>query len=128
MCRIVFTTWFAFLLIPAMLARNRRIVVLDNAPIHQWAVLMPLCMLAGITLLRLPPYSPVGPTTPVLRSPLTPILQELSPIEFGFSWVKQHLKQDPVRSAADNVVAWQRACDAMPAETARGYFRKCGWS
>lgn len=87
------------------------VVVWDNLGAHRAADLRQMVQSAGARLEPLPPYSP-----------------DLSPIEPGWSKVKQHLRSAEARSDVALGDATVVAFNSITAEDARGWFRHCGYA
>lgn len=87
------------------------VVVWDNLGAHRAADLGQMVQAAGAQLEPLPPYSP-----------------DLSPIEPGWSKVKQHLRSAEARTATALEQASHAAFSSITAEDAKGWFRHCGYA
>jgi transposase len=94
----------------------RSVLIMDNAPIHSGPELQRLCDSFNVVLEFLPPYSP-----------------DLNPIEETFhelkAWMKRHRKL-AAEYAEDNMFELFLVIGieaVVRRESARGYFRHCGW-
>lgn len=96
-------------LIPAL--HRGDVVVWDNLGAHRAGDLQKMVQSAGGRLEPLPPYSP-----------------DFSPIEPGWSKVKQHLRSAEARTPAALGDASLAAFNSITAEDAKGWFRHCGYT
>lgn len=96
-------------LVPAL--RKGDVVVWDNLSAHHAADLEQAVQSAGASLLPLPPYSP-----------------DLSPIEPGWSKVKQYLRTVEARTPENLGLASAEAFRTITAQDARGWFQHCGYA
>lgn len=73
----MFEDWIEFRVLPEL--DEGMFLVMDNAPIHRTDRMETICRAAGVTLVKLPPYSP-----------------NFNPIELSFSslksWVRRHIR------------------------------------
>jgi transposase len=106
--RIVFEAYTEKVLVPSL--QSGQIVVMDNLSAHKGERVRELLESAGCELLYLPPYLP-----------------DLSPIEEGFSKVKDILRKAEARSRKALVDAMGKALDAVTARDARSLFEPCGY-
>lgn len=86
------------------------VLVLDNAHIHYGGTIEEIVSKAGCSLLYLPPYSP-----------------DFSPIELAWSWIKGRVRGKEPRDDGARCLAIEAAKEALPAEFAASWFRKCGY-
>jgi transposase len=96
-------------LVPAL--RRGDVVVWDNLGAHKAADLGRTVGSAGARVLPLPPYSP-----------------DLSPIEPGWSKVKQQLRSAEARTPGALTQASAEAFESITPEDAAGWFRHCGYA
>ena len=96
-------------LIPAL--HRGDVVVWDNLGAHRAADLREMVRAAGAELEPLPPYSP-----------------DLSPIEPGWSKVKQHLRSAEARTAEALGQVSVAAFNSITPDDAKGWFRHCGYA
>lgn len=95
-------------LIPQLHAGD--VVLWDRLPAHRAADLEAALRKAGASLLSLPPYSP-----------------DFSPIEPGWSKVKDHLRSAKPRTPVAVGQAAAEAFASITAQDAEGWFRHCGY-
>jgi len=105
----IFRLFVTEALVPAL--RPGDVVVWDNLGAHRAADLEQAVRSAGARLLPLPPYSP-----------------DLSPIEPGWSKVKQHLRSAEARTAEALGTASVDAFGSITSADTRGWFRHCGYA
>ena len=96
-------------LVPAL--RRGDVVVWDNLGAHRAADLGLAVESAGARVLPLPPYSP-----------------DFSPIEPGWSKVKQHLRSAEARTPEALSHAGTEAFASITPDDAAGWFRHCGYA
>lgn len=95
-------------LVPAI--RSGDVVIWDNLGAHRAADLTEAVQSAGASVLPLPPYSP-----------------DLSPIEPGWSKIKQYLRSTEARTPDALGKASADAFNTITADDARGWFTHCGY-
>lgn len=95
-------------LVPAL--RRKDVVVWDNLGAHRAADLEQAVQSAGAWTLPLPPYSP-----------------DLSPIEPGWSKVKQYLRSVEARTAENLGQASAEAFKTITPQDTKGWFKHCGY-
>jgi len=104
----VFRCFLQDALIPQLHAGD--VVLWDRLPAHRAADLEAALQAAGARLLLLPPYSP-----------------DLSPMEPGWSKVKEHLRTVKPRTPAAVGQAAAEGFARITAQDAQGWFRHCGY-
>jgi transposase len=105
----IFRSFVDAALIPSL--HQGDVVVWDNLGPHRTVGLEPMLQAVGASLLPLPPYSP-----------------DLSPIEPGWSKVKEHLRTVKPRTPQALGKAAGEAFATITAEDAKGWFSHCGYA
>jgi transposase len=108
----VFLAFLEQVLVPALVERKPgATVIMDNLRAHHAPAVEPLLKAAGLQLLYLPRYSP-----------------DLSPIEPGWSKLKNALRTTKARTRDALETALLPALDSITPANARGWFNHCGYS
>lgn len=102
-----FTEYVRQLLCPGL--RPGQVVVMDNLSAHQGETVRELIEGAGCRLLPLPSYSP-----------------DFSPIEPGFSKIKESLRAAEARTPEALIDAIAEAIDKVTSNDAVGWLTRCG--
>ena len=105
----IFRQFVQAALIPSL--HRGDVVVWDNLGPHRAAGLESMLQAAGASLLPLPPYSP-----------------DFSPIEPGWSKVKEHLRTVKARTPEALSKAAGEAFATITPDDAQGWFRHCGYA
>lgn len=107
--RAAFIAYLKELLCPSL--RPGQVVMIDNLSVHKGGEVRALIEAVGCTLIFLPSYSP-----------------DFSPIELGFSKIKEGLRAIGARSQAALEDAIAKAIETVTADDAVGWFSHCGYS
>jgi transposase len=104
-----FEVYVKTLLVPTL--KPGQTIILDNLRVHENAKARTLIEQAGCSVRFLPAYSP-----------------DLMPIEGAFSKVKSLLRSLAARTTATFDKALTKAINALSAQDAQGFFKRCGYS
>ena len=85
-------------------------ILLDNLSVHKDPRVLKLAESLGITLIFQPPYSP-----------------EYNPIELAWNSIKSVIRACRPRTLLDLEKVYLQACESIPVDHIRNWFRHCGF-